>query len=151
MYDDSAYTHLFAFRLEKTLPHLTPATAALAGTSCVVLISGIFSGPRKILFQIFMFGLALVIAVTVLVTDEFVLDTFWAAYIALPDRIKLALAVVSIVSSYFGGAMYISGLTIVTSSESNETPASCDSVVTFDVPNSIAADDKKFFESMLDK
>ena len=147
------FVSLYALcRLESNLPQLTTAIAALAGTSAIVLISGMFSGPRKILFQSFIFATSVAIAIAYLWQEEYALESFWTAYVSLPENIKLALAVVVIGSTYFGGAMYVAGITITASPErQNDTPASCDSCVSIIVPSTVPADDKKLFESMFDK
>eukprot|EP01041_Mallomonas_annulata_P007126 gene7126-14494_t len=149
---DADFAKIFAM-LETNLPHWTPAIGALAVTSFIVLISGLFTGARKILFQSLCFAVAFAVALGKVISEKDLFEALWKDYIALSDDLKLALAVTAIGFAYFGGAMYIAGVTVgeIPSDDSNDTPATLDCVVAFDVPTSIPADDTKLFEWMFDR
>jgi len=71
----------------------------------------------------------------------------------LSQEARFFVSLVVIMSSYFGGAMYIAGLhcseeSCSNASTANLTPASCDTVVGFEIPDSISSDDKIFFDAM---
>jgi len=136
------------------LPHLTPVVAALAGTSVIVLVSGAFTGYRKILFQSSLLATSLAAASSYLIKDANTLglDKLWTAFIAMPDEAKFALSICFIGGAYFGGALYIAGVTIAPPLTSrDEYPATVDSVVNFHLPPSIPLKDKDLFEWMFDK
>jgi hypothetical protein len=118
-----------------------------------VLVSGIFQGARKILFQSILFAIAFAIALHQIIADKDLLGGIWNDYVALSDEDKLALAVAMIGFAYFGGALYIAGVTVgeVPEEIMNDTPGSIDSCVTFVVPSDIPSDDKKLFEWIFDR
>ena len=91
------------------MPSFTPTLAALALTSLVILVSNTFRGPKKIAFQSFFFLSGLSCALTYLVVKQNELTQFFAAFSKLSGDLRLALSVLVIVVSYFGGAMYIGG------------------------------------------
>ena len=91
------------------LPSFSPTLAALALTSLVILVSNAFQGPRKIAFQSFFFLSGLSCALTYLVVKQNEMVQFFAAFAKLGGDLRLALSVLVIVVSYFGGAMYIGG------------------------------------------
>lgn len=142
----------FIITLERILPHFTPVVAALAGTSVVVLVSGAFNGPKKILFQSAVFATSFAAATAYIMKDEHLLLPLWKAFTVIPDEAKFALSVCLIGGAYFGGALYIAGVNIPSpDSANNDYPATLDSVVTFDLPLSIPLKDKDLFEWMFDK
>lgn len=136
------------------LPHVTPFLTVLAGASFVVFISHNFSGAKKVLFISGVFAIAAAVAVSSVLSHADELKVIWDQYLRLSKDLKMALAVVIVAATYFGGALYAAG----GNPESDvttllATPASCDNVTEFDVP-AIAEtekDDKAFFEGMLKK
>jgi hypothetical protein len=88
----------------------------------------------------------------------------WNTFVRLSVETRFCLSLVLVGVVYFGGAMYIAApeeteaaakVAEVASPASAEnvfaTPASVDTSVTFEVPATLPADDKVFFEEMLDK
>ena len=140
-------------RLEANLPHVTPAVGALAVTSLIVLVSGTFNGQRKILFQSACFAIAFAVAIGKIINERELFESLWKDYSMLSDDLKLALATAMIGFAYFGGALYIAGVTIgePNAIDINDTPATLDSVSTFEVPATIPSDDKALFEWMFDQ
>lgn len=135
------------------LPSLTPSLGALAVTSLVILVSNSYKGTKKIAFQTFFFisGLAGGLTYLMMRKDEFKVSSFLRAFTGLPDDVKLALSIVVIAVSYFGGAMYIGGPSGADSTASIDMPASCDRAVDFTLPATMAEDDTVFFEQMFHK
>lgn len=147
------------------LPDLAPFLGALAIASLVILISNSFTKLNKIFFQATAFGAILAASLTYMIGHEDPQLAFlWAQFIALTLETKFCLSLAIVGAVYFGGAMYLAAPEEAESSESSaapkspmdaakvfRTPASIDTAVTFQVPAHLPADDKVFFEEMLDK
>jgi len=137
------------------LPNILPCLLALAVTSLVVVTSNTFRGARKIAFQSFVLVGGLTGALTYLLVrkDEYKVSVFFRAFAALPDDIKVALSVAVIVASYFGAAFYVGGPAGAFGGDggAGNMPASVDRNLEFSVPASLPADEKDFFNFMLDK
>jgi hypothetical protein len=130
---------------------------ALAVTSLVVLVSNSFSGFHKIIFQSSIFGFLLSASVVYLFAhngDD--LKHFWISFAALTPEVRFVVAIIMISVTYFGGAMYVASPERSAAPRKEEEqnvssyPASCDKVVSFDVPLVIPNDDKVFFEEFLE-
>jgi hypothetical protein len=152
------------FRLQTVLPELGPLLSALALASLIVLISTSFRKMNKVFFQATLFGATVAAGLSYLVAHKDpMLDTAWAAFTALSTETRFCLSLVLTGAVYFGGAMYIAApdepaaavkplrFSPKNAREIFRTPASVDTAVTFEVPESLPADDKVFFEWMLDK
>jgi len=136
------------------LPHVTPFLTVLAGVSFVVFISHNFTGAKKVLFISAAFAIASAVSVSAILSNADQLSNIWQQYLLLSKDLKMALAVVVVAATYFGGALYAAGGNPETDTSALlATPASCDNTTDFDVP-AIAEnekDDKVFFEGMLKK
>lgn len=151
-------------RFQAILPDLAPLLGALALASLVVLISNSFSKVNKILVQATLFGAALAggLSYLILHQDPQLLSA-WDRFITLTIETRFCLSLVLVGLVYFGGAMYIASPEDADAKEGvpaeashaglslYRTPACVDTSVTFEVPHSLPADDKVFFEEMLDK
>ena len=111
------------------------------------------------MFQAAMFSAGLAASISYLITNNSKeLRAFWIAFKQLSPETQFCLAIIVIATTFFGGAMYIAP---VESSDNSTcktgadrylmTPASCDTIVGFDIPSNLAQDDKVFFENFLTK
>ncbi len=142
--------------LQVVLPDMSPFVLALALTSLVIIVSNSFNGAKKTMFQAAMFAAGLAASISYLLANSSAdLLAFWATFKSLSAEVRFALSVIIITTVFFGGAMYIAP---VESEEENLshhkakpllTPASCDTVIGFDVPKNMSGDDKVFFEAFL--
>lgn len=149
--------------MQAVLPDLAPLLGALALASLVILISNSFSKTNKVLVQAALFAAALAGGLSYLIVHQDAnLVSAWELFIKLSIETRFSLSLVLVGIVYFGGAMYLAppedaGKDGVPSEASTNalsvyrTPASVDRAVTFEVPLSLPADDKVFFEEMLDK
>ncbi len=141
--------------MKALLPALVPWILALAITSLIVLVSSSFTGLQKIFFQSLMFGFGLSGSIAFLFSNNNAeLKSFWIGFAALSQESRFCIAVIAIVATYFGGAMYVAAPDKSDRQDKVNplaTPASCDTNVGFDIPSNIPADDKVFFEQFLDK
>ena len=149
--------------MQAVLPDLAPLLGALALASLVILISNSFSKANKVLVQAALFAAALAGGLSYLIVHQDAnLVSAWELFIKLSIETRFSLSLVLVGIVYFGGAMYLAppedaGKDGVPSEASTNaqsvyrTPASVDRAVTFEVPLSLPADDKVFFEEMLDK
>ena len=135
---------------------LTPVVIALALASIsTVGLSLFLKGEKLALAQTALFVAAVAAGSYRLSQDLKVLDPLIAAYAALTQELQIALSVTIVSVVYFGGSFYAiaadsaANTIIVTGGIS--TPASIDSVVEFDIPASLPADDKVLFEQVFDK
>lgn len=153
-------------------PAIVPTAAALAVASLIVLASDVLpTFKSRIHFQFFFFGSALAGAVVVLRGDEAHKEAIlgvWEAFIALPTHVRFFLSLAIFAMTYFGAGMFVAApakqseeataaspsscsASTIDAKEVFKTPASCDNVVGFDVPSSLPANEKEFFDFMLDK
>lgn len=150
--------------MQAILPDLAPLLAALALGSLVVLISNSFSKANKVLVQAALFAAALAGGLSYLIVHQDPnLTAAWGLFIKLSVETRFSLSLVLVGVVYFGGAMYLAppedaekesvipSEAATTALSVFRTPASIDTSVTFEVPVSLPADDKVFFEEMLDK
>jgi hypothetical protein len=89
------------------LPTFSPTMFALSLTSLVLLVSNVYQGGRKIAFQSFCFLSGLAAAMAYLIVRQQELVNLYAAFAALSRDARLALSIIVIVATYFGGAMYL--------------------------------------------
>lgn len=147
--------------LQNVLSEIVPTLGSLALASLVILTSHAFVDEKKVIFQAFCFGVSLVISLSYLLTvaEKGVLQSFWSEFTKLDDLVKMAISVIVITTTYFGAAMYIAphepaddgSAGSKQRSSLNLTPASCDTAVSFKVPEDIPEDDKEFFEIFFDQ
>ena len=141
--------------LKVYLPVFAPLIIALTSASIVTIFASFFKGDRQTIIQCLLFSICFSLAIAYLQqnsTSE--LDVFLKALQSLRDETKLALSFSIICIVYFGGSFYVtSGGSTVGSNASSllSTPASCDSVVEFDIPTSLPEDDTQLFELVFDK
>jgi hypothetical protein len=91
------------------VPTFMPTLAALALTSLIFLVSNAYRGGKKIAFQSFFFLSGLASAMTYLIVKQNELEQLLSAFAKLSTDLRLAISVIVIVATYFGGAMYIGG------------------------------------------
>lgn len=91
------------------VPTFMPTLAALALTSLIFLVSNAYRGGKKIAFQSFFFLSGLASAMTYLIVKQNELEQLLSAFAKLSNDLRLAISVIVIVATYFGGAMYIGG------------------------------------------
>merc|ERR1719218_246801 len=128
--------------LAVVLPHVTPFLTVLAGVSFVVFISHNFTGAKKVLFISAAFAIASAVSVSAILSNADQLSNIWQQYLLLSKDLKMALAVVVVAATYFGGALYAAGGNPETDTSALlATPASCDNTTDFDVP-AIAENEK---------
>ncbi len=150
--------------MQVVLPDLAPLLGALALASLVILISNSFSKTNKVLVQAALFAAALAGGLSYLIIHQDPhLISAWDLFIKLSVETRFSLSLVLVGIVYFGGAMYLAPPEdaekdgVVPSEAATSalsvyrTPACVDKSVTFEVPLSLPADDKVFFEEMLDK
>jgi hypothetical protein len=146
--------------ITEVLPIVTPYIASLAACSFVVLLSTNIQGKNKILFQSGLIALATSVAAFFFIShaDEKSIIEFWKIYQRLSYEAKFALGVLTIGATYFGGALYVGNIVVrqtppAAASSSNIllTPATQSVKPPFDIPDTLDADDKIFFESMLER
>lgn len=139
-------------RFQQMMPQLLPCIAALAMASIVLLTSQAMGSDKQIIFSVLVFGAGLAASLTFLMTQSSAtLSVFWTAFTELDDITKFAISVVVICSSYFGGAMYLATPENRSGSAGLATPASCDTITNFEIPENLPEDDNLFFEGFLDK
>lgn len=127
---------------------MSPCIATLCISALVVLVSNSFSGYKKSLFTTSVFSFALAASVAFVISAKDDLQIFYDAAKRLPVSVQFALSMMLITMTYFGSALYVCG---IYSSSTLSTPASCDNVVDFDVPDSLPDNDKVFFEECLQR
>lgn len=155
--------------MEDALPGLIPSIAAIIAAAIVVLISNMFSEPyQKIMFQFSLFGVGFAVGLGALVSVDDPLESArlyetWRLFAGLSWNTRFLLTLVMIGATYFGAGMYIAAPERTPEgAEGDEgegagevayfrTPASCDNVVGFTIPDNVNAKDKEFFESFLDR
>ena len=124
--------------------------AALGGVSLVVIVSNFYSGRKKALFQSGIFSIFFAVSAGVLVSrkDEKIIALL-NSFRDLAPNLQFLLSVLIFSCCYFGGSLYAAGVsaTIVT----NITPASCDSAVSFDIPETLPESDKEVFTVAFDQ
>lgn len=137
---------------------MIPTLGALSVASVVVIASLALGKTKKVIFQFFAFGVSLAACVAYLVNnaDKHKLSAAWRAFAALPAEVRFVVSLLAIIISYFGGAMYVAPEEQQSRSSTSAkaifaTPASCDTVITFEEPKGFPSDDNKFFEKFLDK
>lgn len=138
------------FKVEEVLPHITPFLAALAGSSFIILVSNNFSNGKRVALQSALYCIAAAISAAFLFNNVEKLVVIWNVYRTLSYEIKLALAGFIIGCTYFGGALYVSGLPANDDAPANllSTPASSDCNTSFEVPSTSSEDDLTFFKAM---
>lgn len=159
-----AISNLIALhRLQTILPELAPLLSAMALASLIILISTSFRKMNKVYFQATVFAATVAAALTYMISHEDPrLAAAWATFTALSVETRFCLSIILVGAVYFGGAMYItapegSGVPSKPHKISKNardiyrTPACVDNSITFEVPATLPADDKVFFEEMLDK
>lgn len=160
MFDHSPFS-----RLQKVMPELAPLLSAMALASLIVLVSTSFTKMNKVYFQATLFAATVAAGLSYMIAHEDPkLQAAWATFVALSVETRFCLSLVLVGAVYFGGCMYIAApdetdagaVKVLKVSPKNarelfRTPASVDTAVTFDVPATLPADDKVFFEEMLDK
>ena len=134
---------------------LTPVVIALALASVsTVGLSLFLKGEKLALAQTALFVAAVAAGSYRLSQDLKLLDPLIVAFAALNQELQIALSVTIVSVVYFGGSFYAiaADSAVNTASEKGiSTPASIDSVVEFDIPSSLPADDKVLFEQVFDK
>lgn len=157
------FTVSLSHRLQNILPELAPLLSAMALASLIVLISTSFRKMNKVYFQATVFAATVAAAVVYMISHEDPrLQAAWTTFTALSVETRFCLSIVLVGAVYFGGAMYItapdhSGVPAKPYKMSKNardiyrTPACVDNSITFEVPATLPADDKVFFEEMLDK
>jgi hypothetical protein len=124
------------------------------------LLSTNIKGKNKILFQSGLIALATSVAAFFFIShaDERSILEFWKIYQRLSYEAKFALGVLTIGATYFGGALYVGNIVVhqapatgASSSDILQTPATQSVKPPFDIPDTLDADDKVFFESMLER
>lgn len=151
------------FSVEAFLPGLVPSFAAVLAAAVVILISNSFPEPyQKVVFQFFVFGLALALAIGWLIAqpDPTATNAVWLAFAALSWEARFVITLIAVTGSYFGAGMYIAApernpdLSAIQSSNDDvldiyKCPASIDDNVGFEVSENASPDDKIFFEELL--
>ncbi len=151
--------------MQTIAPELAPLVAAIALSSIIVLISTSFTKMNKMLFQATLFATVIAGGIAYVISNQDPnLVAAWTLFVRLSVETRFCLSLVLVGTVYFGGAMYIAAPEeaeiVAHHAESAspahaahvfDTPASVDTSVTFDVPATLPADDKVFFEEMLDK
>lgn len=145
------------------MPELAPLFAAIALSSLIILVSTSFTKMNKVYVQATLFAATIAVGLGYLIThqDPF-LSVAWNGFLVLSKETKFCISLVLVGAIYFGGAMYIAapdetdGVPAHGAAEAGDlhvyrTPASVDTSVTFEVPETLDEDDKVFFENMLDK
>jgi hypothetical protein len=152
--------------VEAFLPGFVPSFAAILSAAVVILISNSFPEPyQKIMFQFFVFGLALALSIGWLIAqpDHTATDAVWQAFSALSWETRFVITLIAVTGSYFGAGMYIAApernpdLSAALNGESSSSndldvfncPASIDDNIGFEVSETAPADDKVFFEQLL--
>ena len=138
---------------QETLVFLTPQLASLACVSFVVMISNVFKGKNKMIFQTMVMCLATAYSAYYFATthtDDVL--RFWGMYKQMTYEFKFLLGVFTCGAAYFGGALYLSNVVITQSVSSDEvlsTPATAPVQSMAELPKSLPEDDKEFFSKML--
>lgn len=150
--------------IEAFLPGLVPSFAAILAAAVVILISNSFpEAYQKIMFQFFVFGLALALSIGWLIAqpDPTATTAAWEAFSALSWETRFVITLVVVTGSYFGAGMYIAApernpdLSGLSGEQSDNVldvykcPASVDNVVGFEIDEKASSDDKVFFEQLL--
>jgi hypothetical protein len=120
---------------------------------------------NKMLFQSTLFATVVAAGLAYVISNQDPnLIAAWTMFVRLSVETRFCLSLVLVGVVYFGGAMYIAApeeteavanvaeaANTTSAVDVFATPASVDTSVTFDVPATLPADDKVFFEEMLDK
>lgn len=142
---------------------LIPLFITLAFSLVVVLVTGALKNGADVMSVIF----AIMLGASILclsATNEDGKDsiiTLIKAYGSQTDEVKLALAGLCVTCAYFGGGLFLkanitdccltSSSTSNNNKSSNMTPASCDTVTSFDVPSKLKTSDKELFKDCFDR
>jgi hypothetical protein len=141
--------------LNRYVSGLLPSLAALALASFFVLVSNQLNGQQKASFQFGSVALALAASVGYLRSHFAALAGLWAVFDLLPVNTKFILSLAIICVVFIGGGFYAmlpgAAFADASAAASCETPATSDHVITFEVPDSLPADDTVFFEQMFDR
>lgn len=119
-----------------------------------MLVGNQMQGQQKATFQFGSVAVALGGSIVYLRSHGAVLNTLWSVFDLLPPNTKFVLSLATICLVYLGGGFYAipaAGEDADSSAAASETPATSDHVITFDVPDSLPADDKVFFEQMFER
>jgi hypothetical protein len=135
------------------LESAAPFVIVLAFSSIVTIFSSFYKNDTQTFVQCSIFSLGLALSVKYLVENSSS-ETINALNIlaSLKDETKLALSFATVSIIYFGSSFYITSNASNTSrADANSTPASCDVVVQFEVPETLPEDDTKLFEYTFEK
>jgi hypothetical protein len=119
-----------------------------------VLVSNQLDGKQKVSFQFGSVAAALAGSVVYLKSHLPILTSLWAVFDLLPSNTKFVLTVAVICVVFLGGGFYgvlPGGSDSDATAPSCETPATSDHEITFEVPDTLPADDTVFFEQMFDR
>lgn len=136
---------------KQMMPTLVPTGVALFCFTVVNLVSNSsFKSFSKVQFQSSVFALFFVFPLAYLVsTDQSKLEAFWKSFSDLSVEMRFVISFIVISGSYFGAAMYVASPRLNAVNQSN--PATCDSIIDFDVPSKLPEDDKELFEQIFDR
>ena len=146
-------THKYNCSWEDTLKLVTPYLASLACVSFVVMLSNFFTGKKRMMVQTICMCVATSYCLWFLGNDESddVLK-FWNVYQSLSYEFRFILGIFTAGAAYFGGALYLSNVVIDNKSDVSAvlaTPATNPVNTMIELPKSLPADNKEFFQSML--
>jgi hypothetical protein len=118
----------------------------------MVLITTSYVGNNKVFYQTFIFGSLFAASVAYLyLSSPTQLASFWKEYTSLSNTTKVALAIIVVTSTYFGGAMYLAPPEQQEiSADQLLTPASCDTNTTIQYPSELPENDQALFEDMFE-
>ena len=131
----------------------SPFIIVLAFSSIVTIFSSFYRSDTQTFIQCSVFSLGLALSVKYLVENSSAETINVLKVLAsLKDETKLAVSFVTVAVIYFGSSFYVtSNASNSSDTETNQTPASCDSVIQFDVPASLPDDDVKLFDYTFEK
>lgn len=141
--------------MDVLVPILSESVAfigVLSIASMVLITTSYFGNNNKLFYQTFIFGSLLAASVAYLyLSSPAQLVSFWKEYTSLSNTTKVALAIIVVTSTYFGGAMYLAPPENQESgADQLLTPASCDTNTTIQYPSELPENDQALFEDMFE-
>lgn len=135
------------------LAGIIPSLAALAVASVFVLILNYVDAKSKASFQIIAVVGTCAGCFAYLNAHSIFLSGLWASFDLLDPVLKFFLSLAIICVVFIGGGFYAIGPIgdEESASNQNETPATSDHEITFEVPSSLPSNDTEFFEAMFDR
>lgn len=140
---------------EQIIPFLGPSIAALLVATVINLATETISGKGRIFSQATIFGFLIVISSIYLSQNVDDVTAVWTAFSQLKGEQRFAFSIFIIGFTYFGTFAFTSTPTSPsrghTGAASLETPASCDSIVSFTIPTHLPDSDLVVFKDAFDR